>query len=794
MFRINLKIALRNIWKNKSYTLINILGLSIGMASCILIFIFIRFQLSFDEGYQNENRIYRVVTDWKYNAFDDYSSGVPLPFTSAARNEIAGIEKIGAIAKGGNVIRIHDQEGKEVLKTREDIYYAEPEFFEVLQIDWLYGTPAEALKEPGSVALSQANAIKYFGSTHNAIGKSVIIGTKTALKVTGIFKDMPQNTSFPLKVVISYSSFPERNNTCWDCVSASYSSYVLLKEGLKSSDLTATLAKFNKTHYGDKKITGNQVNKLQPLKEIHFSELYNNFSNSTIDKHQIYGLSIIGLFLICTACINFINLSTAQAVSRSKEVGIRKVMGGKRKQLIVQFFTETLALVVIALLFACLLSELTIPSMQNLFRNQMNFSLFGDPIIFVFMGLLVVFVSLFAGFYPAMIMSGFNPAQAIKNKIALNSNGLNLRKILVVVQFAITIILIIGTLVIVRQMKYLQQKPLGFSSSAVAMIEMPADSISKSKHDIFRSQILQIPGIKLLSYCQAPPLSQDVNSTSFVFNGVQNNDFEVRVSKTDDNYFKLFDLKIIAGKVFSKSDTTNGYVVNETFLKKVGIANPQDAIGKMIKASDVDIPIVGVVKDYNDKSLKEHISGLAISSDKNQYWFAAIKLESEQMVPAMKHIESLWNNTFPKSVYSANFVDEWINNYYEREAIMGTLFKVFAGVIIFISFIGLFGLISFVAIQRTKEIAIRKVLGASTFDLVKMLNGSFLAMVFLANLVAWPLAYLFVSKWLSGFAYRITLSIWPFAFAMCISMLITLVTVSIRSYRAANANTVDALK
>ena len=794
MFRINLKIALRNFWKNKSYTFINILGLSIGMASCILIFIFIRFQLSFDEGFKNEDRIYRVVTDWKYNSFNDYSSGVPIPVTAAARNEISGIEKIGAIAKGGNVVRINDKEGKEVIKSREDLYYAEPEFFEVLQIAWLYGKPSEALKEPNTVALSQANALKYFGRIENAIGKSITIGTKTELKVTGVFQDMPQNSSFPLKIVISYKSFPERNSTCWDCTSSSFSSYVLLKEGLKNSDLSETFAKFNKTHYSDQKIAGNQTNRLQPLKEIHFSELYDNFANSTISKHQIYGLSIIGLFLICTACINFINLNTAQAVNRSKEVGVRKVMGGKRKQLIVQFLTETFALVVIALLFACMLTELAIPLMENLFRNQITFSLFGHPIIFVFMTLLVAFVSFLAGFYPALIISGFNPALAIKNKVSLNNNGLSLRKILVVVQFAITVMLIIGTLVIVRQMKYLQQKPLGFSSNAVAMLGMPGDSTSKSRHDLFKDKVLKIPGVQMLSYCQVPPLSQDVSSTDFSFNGLKNNDFEVRLCNADADYFKLFDLKIIAGKVFMKSDTNNGYVVNETFLKRVGITDPQLAIGKIIKTSYSSTPIVGVVKDYNDKSLKENISGLAISSDKGQYWQAAIKLDGANMVPAMQQIEALWNETFPQSVYGAGFVDERISSYYESEAIMGILFKVFAAVIIFISFIGLFGLISFVAAQRTKEVAIRKVLGASTFELVKMLNGSFLVMVFLANLVAWPLAYLFVSKWLSTFAYRIELSIWPFVLAMCISMIITLITVSIRSYKAATANTIDALK
>ncbi|MBB6238179.1 ABC-type antimicrobial peptide transport system permease subunit [Pedobacter sp. AK013] len=796
MFRLNLKIAWRNLRKNKGYTMINILGLSIGMASCILIFIFIRFQLSFDEGYKNADRIYRVVTDWKYNAFNDFSAGVPIPFTAAARNEIAGIEKIGAIAKVQDIVHVRDNSGREIIKSNEDIYFAEPDFFDIVNINWNYSKPTEALKEPNSTALSETMAIKYFGSIQQAIGKSITLGTKTQLKVTGVFQDMPENTSFPLKIVIAYQNLYNYygNRDCWDCINSSLSSYVLLKDGLSKSDLDGAMAKFNKKYYADKKIEGNQVNRLQALKDIHFDGRYDNFANATIARSEIYGLAIIGLFLICTACINFINLNTAQAINRSKEVGVRKVMGGKRKQLIVQFLTETVVLVLIALLVACIISELLIPAMQNLFKNQITFSLFGHPVIFLFMALLVVFVGFLAGFYPAMIMSGFNPALAIKNKVALNNNGLSLRKILVVVQFTITIILIIGTIIIVKQMDYLQQKPLGFNSSTVVMVGMPGDKISKGKHNVFKERVLKIPGVQLLSYCQSPPLSQDINSTNFTFNGTKNKDFEVRTCKADEDYFRLFDLKIVAGKIFKKSDTANGYVVNETFLKKVGITNPENALGKMINASGVNIPIVGVVKDFNDKSLKERISGLAISADKNQYWQAAIKLDGTQLLSTSKQIQALWSNTFPDNVYDANFVDDKIKSYYESEQVMGTLFKVFACVIIFISFIGLFGLISFVATQRTKEVAIRKVLGASTIELVKMLNGSFIAMVFVANLVAWPLAYLFVSKWLDTFAYRIHLSIWPFILAMLISMTITLITVSIRSYKAANANTIDALK
>jgi len=794
MFKLNLKIALRKLWKNKGYTLINVLGLSIGMASCILIFIFIRYQISYDEGYKHENRIYRVVTDWKYNSFDDYSAGVPIPVFKVAKDEIVGMEKTAAIVKRWGIVHVRDAAGKEVIKSDEPIYYAEPDFFEIFDINWLQGKPAQALAEPNTVALSKSTAIKFFGSTANVIGKTITLGTKRDLKVTGIFEDTPENSSLPLKIVISYQTFGEKDDSCWDCVNSSTSFFVLLKDGLTASDVQPSIDAFNKKHYTDQRIAGNQNNQLQALRDIHFSERYDNFADATIGKGEIYGLIVIGLFLMLTACINFINLSTAQAINRAKEVGVRKVMGSQRKQLVIQFLMETFLITLVAMLIACVLSELAIPQMQQLFNGRITFSLFQHPVIFVFMGLLVLGVAFLAGFYPAIVMSGFDPALAIKNKLTLNTTGLSLRKILVVVQFSISIILIISTLVVVNQMEYMKEKPLGFNPKQVLMVNMPNDSLNRVKHQSFKEMALKIPGVQMISFCQSPPLSQNVNSSDFTYNGIKNKDFELRTSRADEAYFKVFDLKIIAGRVFAKSDTANGYIVNETFIKKIYLNNPNDVLGKMIKVNGNNLPIVGVVADFNDKSLKEGISGLAISSGKNQYWNAAVKIDGKQLMSTTKRMEDLWNSMFPNHVYQGKFVNETINGYYENEKVMGTLFKVFASVIIFISFIGLFGLMSFVATQRTKEMAIRKVLGATTFQLVKMLNGSFLLMVFIANLFAWPLAYLFVNSWLTSFAYRMDLSIWPFVLAMSITMIITLVTVSIRSYRAAAANTIDALK
>jgi putative ABC transport system permease protein len=791
MFKLNLKIALRNLWKNKGYSLINILGLSIGMACCMLIFIFIHYQTSFDNQFKYKDRIFRPVSNWTYNTGTDASNGVPIPFADAMRNDFPQLKYVAAVQSSGGVILVKDEQHNITFKENIKVQYIQPNFFRIFDFNWLTAKPA--LTEPNTVVISEEQAIKYFGAWPNAMGKTILFMGDIPLKITGIFKDLPGATSLPIKIAISYSTYWNKNSKNWGTVMSNSECYVLLKEGFAEADLAGTLEKFN-DKYKDDKESGRQYYSLQPLKEIHYDERYGNIANKTIAKKEIYGLSVIGLFLIITACINFINLATAQAINRSKEVGIRKVMGSRRKQLIFQFLLETLTITIIALLIASVLAELALPYMQNLFQESLVFSLSDQPVIFLFMICLVIMVTLLAGFYPALIMSGFNPALALKNKVNAAANGLSLRKILVVVQFAITIILIIGTLVVLRQMDYLRQKPLGFEPTAVALVNMPGDSLSRAKYNSFKEQLLQLNGVQLISFCQDAPSSYNVAENSFSYAGKENKDFQIRVSIADENYFKLFNLKILSGKVFRKSDSLSGYVVNETFLKKMNISNPQDAIGKLLSQSKRTAPIVGVVKDFNDKSLKESISPIAIYADKNEYWNLAIKIDESQIMPAMKSISALWNKTYPDQIYDASFVDDNINNFYESERIMGVLFKVFASVIIFISFIGLFGLISFVAAQRTKEVAIRKVLGASTYELVSLLNGSFLLMVFLANLIAWPLAYILTSKWLSGFVYRIELSVWPFAFAMLISMLITLVTVSMRSYRAAVANTIDALK
>jgi predicted permease len=795
MFKLNLKIALRNLWKYKGYTAINIFGLSIGLASCILIFIFVRYQTSFDKDYANGDRIYRVVTSWKYTDGNEFqSAGTPLPLPPVLRNDFSQFEKVAAIQQSGGIIKVKSQGGKAEIKDSESVFYAEPSFFEIFDYKWLSGNPNQSLASPNTVVLSEKTANKYFGDWRKALGNSINFNANKDFKVTGVIKDNPQNSSFPLGIIFSYASYTNRNLKEWGSVSSSSECYVLLKRGVSLNELTKPLEQHINKYENDKDAPGKVNHTFQPLEDIHHNEDYGNFAEQNTPYKQIIGLGIIGLFLLLTACINFINLATAQAISRSKEVGVRKVMGSRRKQLIWQFLSETALITIIALLLACVFAELTLPKMENLLGGDVSFSLFGHPIIFVFLLGLLILVSFLAGIYPALIMSGFSPALAIKNKVAANAGGVGLRKTLVVVQFAITAILIVSTLVVIKQMSFIRDKSLGFDTEAIAMIDLPSDSLSQLKFNSFKERLLAVNGVKNVSFNAGAPSSGNNNETSFNYNSSKSEDFQVNVKTGDEEYFKTFGLTMLAGRQLSKSDTTKEFVVNETLLKKLNVKNPADAIGKIMRIWGSSGPIVGVVKDFNNYSLHEAIAPIAIFSRKTNYKSVAIKLEKTEMLGAMKNIENTFNSTFPDFVYENNFFDDSLKGFYETEQIMGTLFKVFASVVIFISFIGLFGLISFVATQRTKEIAIRKVLGASNLELIKMLNSSFLWMVLIANMVAWPVAYIFVKNWLADFEYRIDLSIWPFVIAMITSMGITIITVSLRSYRAAKANTIDALK
>lgn len=505
------------------------------------------------------------------------------------------------------------------------------------------------------------------------------------------------------------------------------------------------------------------------------------------------------MFLLIIACVNFVNLATAQAVNRSKEVGIRKVLGSQRKQLILQFLSETFIITLFSIIVAIGLSELGLSSLNKLLEIKLTAAFITNPVILVFLLAVLVGVTLLSGMYPALILSGFNPIAALKNKISRGrSNGITLRRSLVVLQFGIAQVLIIGTIVIISQLNHFKNSALGFDKEAIITVTMPGDSLSHLKYNALKSDILQQPGVQGLSYSFASP-SDNMNWGSPIKydNAEKETDFRVNMKWAEADYFNLYKMKFVAGRPYVKSDTVREYVVNETLLKNLGVTNPKDAIGKTINIwgeKNLTQKIVGVVKDFNVSSLREQIPPVLMGSWNGQYQIANIKLKSTNVKPTLAAIEKLWTAAFPENIYEYKFLDEKIASFYKKEDQLSQLYKLFAGMAIFISCLGLYGMVSFMAVQRTKEVGIRKTLGASVANIVYLFSKEFTLLIIISFVIAAPIAWYFTQQWLQDFTYKIKPGISIFVIAIGASIIIAWITVGYKAVRAALVNPVKSLR
>jgi len=803
MIKNYIKIAWRSLLRNKSYTTINIVGLAIGVAACLLIFLVIHFETSFDNFHKKKDHIYRVVSASQSPDGFNLGSGVPLPTSEGLRVDYPQIKEIAAIFRFGGHYSIGSN-GQTVKRFKEDdSYYAEPQFFNIFDFAWLAGDKKTALSGPNSVVLTQDEAEKFFGNWHSAMGKVIRYENKTDFKVTGILANMPANTDFPLKVVVSYATIREKGGDYYgnlkDWVSTFGSHYCFLvlpgnmSVNLFNKDLIAFAKKHKPAEYAK------QAFQLQALADMHYNTEVGIFSFHPFGKQLINAIGLIGVFLLIIACVNFINLATAQAVNRSKEVGIRKVLGSKRSQLTLQFISETLIITLFAVLLAIGLAELTLPFLNNLLTIKLSSAFLADPAIVLFLLGTIIIVTLLSGLYPAMVLSGFNPITALKNKVtASRSSGVSLRRALVVLQFCIAQVLVIGTLVIIHQMYYFKNKSLGFDKDAILTVPFPGDSVSKLKLNSLRNQLLQQPGIKDVSYSFTSPSDNSSWSSDFKYNnGPKKTDFSASLKWADSEYFNLYKLQFVAGQAYPKGDTIHAYVVNETLLKKLGVHNPREAIGKYINLWDDKkkyAQIVGVVKDFNVSSLKDEIPPVLMSSWKDVYQVINIKVQPKNINSTLASIEKLWTRNFPDGLYEYQFLDEKIADFYKSEDQLSTLYKIFAGIAIFISCLGLYGLVSFMAVQRTKEVGIRKTLGASVGHIVYLFSKEFTLLILIAFAISTPVGWYFMYKWLQAYTYKISLGPGIFILAITVSVLIAWLTVGYKAIRAALANPVNSLR
>jgi predicted permease len=802
MLKNYFKIAWRNIIRHKGYSIINIAGLTVGIAACLLIFVIIQYELSFDTFHSNYKNIYHIVTQEKHEAEITYNPGIAVPATEALRLDFPQAKVASVNSSYGSQITVPEgagHNGDKKFTENLGVLFIEPQFFDIFSSKWLTGN-ASVLADPDMVVIDKSSAIKYFGDWKNAMGKSLKMDNLISLKVAGIIEDVPVNSDFPFKVMVSFVTWKQHAKNYdyseeWGSTSSNHQVYMLFPQSMTQANIDAQLKIFSTKHFKNK--TTETLLLSQPLSAMHFDTRFGNtLGDHVMSMATLRTLSFIALLIIIMASINFINLSTAQSVGRSKEVGIRKVLGSTRKQLIFQVIGETTIIVVGSALLAAAVAKLALPQLKNIASVPGSIGLFTTGSI-LFLIISTITIILLSGIYPAMVVSGFKPVLALKNKItAASIGGIPLRRALVIAQFAISQLLIIGTIVAVNQMDYVNKADLGFNKNAVLIIPGYTDSLSLRKIDPFKEQLLQNPAVKAVSFTSDAPSSENNWGTNFYFNHSKKDiGFHTYLKYGDVDYFKTFGLRFVAGKGYDASDTSRQVVVNETFIHKLGIQNAENAIGKTVRlGGGIWMPITGVVKDFKTNSLRENVRPIVIGPRKQSEGVLAIKIQTKNLTKTVAELQKLWENTYPEYAYNGYFLDDNIAKFYQQENQMALVYKVFAGIAIFISCLGLYGLVSFMAVQRTKEVGIRKVLGASVSSIIYLFSKEFMVLIGISFVIAMPAAWYLMTGWLQNFAYRISLSVWVFILAILSSILIAWITVGYKALKAALVNPVKSLR
>lgn len=798
MFKNNLKTAWRNINHNKVFALINITGLAIGVAACLLIFLVIQFETSFDNFHTNRQCIYRIGSQFKLPDGIHYSAGTCFPAAKQLKIDYPQFENISSIyGSAGDQITVMDDEKKTTQKKFDEqgLFFIEPHFFEMFNFPFLAGDPKTALAEPYTAVVTQETAERYFGDWRKALGRSIKYKDHKICKITGILKNLPVNTDFPIAVALSLKTNNNESSDDWGSNNGDLNTFVTLPSGMTYEQLNKNLVDFTKRHE-TAEYAARRIFFAQPLTEIHFDSRFGNYNHHTFSRELIASLSLIGLFLMIIACINFINMATAQAVNRAKEVGVRKVLGSQKKQLVWQFLGETFIITFFSVIVAVAIAYSALPFLNQLLKTGITVQ-FSTAIMLFMAGALIV-VTLLSGLYPAVILAGFNPITALKSKLTTKAvGGISLRRVLVVLQFTVAQTLIIGTLIVVRQMNYFKTAPMGFDKDAIVNINMPGDSLSMTKREALKTQLLQQPSIKNVSYGAFAITDDSHWGSDFRFNnGAKPVDFNTDLKWADADVFKTYGLQMVAGSPYRPSDTVREFVVNEALVKQLGIRNPQDIIGKKIDfwGGTLKGPVVGVVKDFNASSMKDAMYPVVMAPWNYVYGTMAVKIRPEQLQQTLAFIEKNWSTAYPEYVYKFQFLDDKIAGFYEQDNQLSQLYKIFAGIAIFISCLGLYGLVSFMAVQRTKEIGIRKVLGASAGNIISLFSKEFMLLIGVAFAIAAPVAYYFMHNWLNNFSFRIPMGPGVFIITIASSIAIAWLTVSFQAIKAALANPVNSLR
>ena len=798
MFTNYLKIAIRNLLNQKFYSAINIVGLSIGISACILVALYIKHDLSYDKYHKNAEQIYRIGFSAATEGVTYYMAQSPGLLGPTLKNIYPEIKKFTRIYfSERSLVKVGD------MKNYEDkISYADSTFFEIFTYDALVGNKAEFLKKTNSIVLTESTARKYFGN-ENPLGKLIEVNNQYGFEVTGVIKDVPFNSHFKFDFLASYSSLdkqPAGNYLPqWGATFGSYT-YMLAGKGFNSKNFEKKTENFFNTYTDISNKSWRVL--VRPLLDIHLNSHLDDEIEENSSTSRILILGSIALFILLLACINFINLSTARSSKRVVEIGIRKVLGAVKYQLVNQFLSESILLSLVSFIISIIAVILLLPSFSTLVGTEIGFD---SGVNWTTLPLIIAgvfLVGVLAGLYPAFFISSYQPIKVIKGINTSRRGKKNvsfLRKGLVILQFAISIILIAGTIIVNLQLKYLREYNMGFDKEY--MIVLPVHEKIGNSYKTIKNELKKMPGVLSSAVGRGAPVNSNNIGSDCKPNGISNEggSFPIEINSVDYDYMNHFGVKMVAGRNFSEefaTDFPNAMIINEKMVRGLGFKNPQDAIGKsyFISVNEYKPEIIGVVKDFNSNSLHNEITSQVFMTNPNWFKEFIIKVKSADIFSTINNVKELWAKFFPQYPFEYNFLDESIDMMYKSEEKYSQVISTFSIVALFIACLGLFGLAAFVTELRKKEIGIRKVLGASVNNIIHIISSEFAILVMIANIIAFPVAYYFMNKWLQDFAYRIALSWWIFALSGGIALLIALLTVGYQAIKAAMANPAESIR
>lgn len=797
MLKNYFKLAVRNLLKHKAYSFINIAGLALGMACCILILIYVQDELSYDKFHRDANRIFRVVITIDTRGVPTSFALTMGPLAAALVHDYAEITDAVQILPAGTV-QVSPAADRHYYEDRA--YLADTSFFHIFSFPLLHGDPAQALAQGNAVVITREKALKYFGQ-ENVLGKRLDLNG-TSYQVTGVMEDIPTASHFKPEVVSSMVLL-RRQGFMRNWHANMLHTYIKIADGVSPKALQQKISKIADRYVGDEIRANNQSYTyfLQPITAIHLhSDLrYEHEANGRVAYVQIFFAAAVLILLI--ACVNFMNLATALSMRRAKEAGLRKVVGANRSQLIKQFLGESLLHSILAVLFALMLVEMSLPFFNALAAKNLDLNFAANEYLLAGIVTITVIVGLLSGSYPAFFISAFKPAEVLKGKLTTRTSAPRfgapaLQKKLVVLQFTISIALIAGTLVISRQLDFLREQNLGFMKEQMLVLGLRGRSDLAEKFETYKSEFLQHPNVLSATASQSVP-GRVVSNSLLTERGNRDNRVQMNLLFVDFDFLKTYGISLLEGRDFSKEITTDAdgkvALLNEAAMQAFGWNDPNEVVGRQFEGF-TGPEAIGVVKDFHFKSLHQSVGPLMLMIQPGNFQYISLRLKTGNTAETMAFLRQKWSALLPDKPFEYFFLDEDYDQQYQAEQRLGTVFGFFSILAISIACSGLFGLASFAAEQRTKEIGIRKVLGASVQSIIAMMSSNFLVLVVVSNIIAWPLAWFAMNRWLQNFAYRIEIGWWMFALAGGLALLIALLTVSTQAIRAALANPVESLR